>query len=127
MALWIMGFGGTVPFGGLAGGWLIEQTSIAAVLAGGGLVAVALAAVFDYQTAPRTSAPPGADSPPPPTPADRRRRSARLVGGGQQARRQPFEAGHPAGLHQHGVAVVQRAQPGAARRRCRPPRPARDP
>ncbi len=25
MALWIMGFGGTVPFGGLAGGWLIEQ------------------------------------------------------------------------------------------------------
>ena len=55
MALWIMGFGGTVPFGGLAGGWLIEQSSIEAVLAGGGLVAVALAAVFDYQREPRTA------------------------------------------------------------------------
>ena len=30
MALWIMGFGGTVPIGGLAGGWLIEQLSITA-------------------------------------------------------------------------------------------------
>ncbi|WP_426572632.1 MFS transporter [Aquihabitans sp. McL0605] len=28
MALWIMGFGGTVPFGGLAGGWVIEQLGI---------------------------------------------------------------------------------------------------
>jgi MFS family permease len=49
MALWIMGFGGIVPFGGLAGGWLMERTSIQAVLAGGALVAVALAVVIDLR------------------------------------------------------------------------------
>src|SRR6478752_833745 len=48
MALWIMGFGGTVPFGGLAGGWLIEKTSIEVVLAGGAAMAVALAVLCDY-------------------------------------------------------------------------------
>ena len=50
LALWIMGFGGTVPFGGLAGGWLIEQTSIELVLAAGGVVAVALATAFDFRS-----------------------------------------------------------------------------
>lgn len=32
MALWIMGFGGTVPFGGLLGGWFLERTSIMAMI-----------------------------------------------------------------------------------------------
>jgi predicted MFS family arabinose efflux permease len=53
MALWIMGFGGIVPFGGLAGGWLMERTSIQAVLAGGAVMAVALAFVIDLR--PRRS------------------------------------------------------------------------
>ncbi|MCU1454790.1 MAG: arabinose efflux permease family protein [Acidimicrobiales bacterium] len=43
MALWIMGFGGTVPFGGLAGGALMQHAPIAAVLAGGAAVALLLA------------------------------------------------------------------------------------
>jgi MFS family permease len=43
MALWIMGFGGTVPFGGLLGGILMEQFGILAVLIGGSVVAVLLA------------------------------------------------------------------------------------
>ena len=43
MALWIMGFGGTVPFGGLAGGWAMEQVGIMPVLAVGAVVAVLLA------------------------------------------------------------------------------------
>ncbi len=47
MALWIMGFGGTVPFGGLAGGWAMEQVGILPVLVFGALVAVALAAYAD--------------------------------------------------------------------------------
>ena len=43
MALWIMGFGGTVPFGGLAGGVAMEQFGILPVLLFGSFVAVALA------------------------------------------------------------------------------------
>jgi predicted MFS family arabinose efflux permease len=43
MALWIMGFGGVVPFGGLLGGALMGQIGIFPVLAGGAVVAVALA------------------------------------------------------------------------------------
>jgi MFS family permease len=43
MALWIMGFGGTVPIGNLLAGPVIEATSIAAVMLAGALVAVALA------------------------------------------------------------------------------------
>ena len=35
MALWIMGFGGTVPVGVLVGGWVGHATSITAVIAGG--------------------------------------------------------------------------------------------
>ena len=49
MALWIMGFGGTVPFGGLLGGWFIERRSIEAMVLVGAVVAVTLAAVMDYQ------------------------------------------------------------------------------
>jgi MFS family permease len=42
MALWIMGFGGTVPFGGLAGGWIIEQFGITPLVLISATVAVAL-------------------------------------------------------------------------------------
>ncbi|HEU5151186.1 MAG TPA: MFS transporter [Iamia sp.] len=52
MALWIMGFGGTVPFGGLAGGWIAERTSITTMVLVGAAVAVALAAVFDLRRSP---------------------------------------------------------------------------
>ena len=44
MALWIMGFGGTVPIGNLIAGPLIEWTSVTTVVLGGAVVAVALAA-----------------------------------------------------------------------------------
>jgi MFS family permease len=43
MALWIMGFGGTVPIGGLIGGVVIELSSITVVMIVGALVAAALA------------------------------------------------------------------------------------
>jgi predicted MFS family arabinose efflux permease len=51
MALWIMGFGGTVPFGGLAGGWLMEHVSITSVLVGGAVVSVLLAWYADLRPA----------------------------------------------------------------------------
>jgi len=43
MALWIMGFGGTVPLGVLVGGWLENFTSITAVLLAGSIGALVLA------------------------------------------------------------------------------------
>jgi MFS family permease len=43
MALWIMGFGGTVPVGVLLGGWLASHVSITAVFLGGAVWAVVLA------------------------------------------------------------------------------------
>jgi MFS family permease len=43
MALWIMGFGGTVPVGVLLGGWLAERVSITAVFVAGAAWAVLLA------------------------------------------------------------------------------------
>lgn len=49
MALWIMGFGGTVPFGGLAGGWIAERTSITTMVLIGAVVAVLLAVLFDLR------------------------------------------------------------------------------
>jgi MFS family permease len=48
MALWIMGFGGTVPFGGLLGGWAMEQVGILPVLVAGAAVAVGLAYYADF-------------------------------------------------------------------------------
>ena len=42
MALWIMGFGGTVPFGGLGGGVLMERFGITPVLLVSAVVAVGL-------------------------------------------------------------------------------------
>ncbi|QXC61752.1 MFS transporter [Aquihabitans sp. G128] len=55
MALWIMGFGGTVPFGGLLGGVAMEHFGIGPVLAFGALVAVALAAYADLGDEPPRS------------------------------------------------------------------------
>lgn len=49
MALWIMGFGGTVPFGLLLGGFLADRTSITTVVLGGAVVALGLAAVTDLR------------------------------------------------------------------------------
>ncbi len=43
MALWIMGFGGTVPIGNLLAGPIIEATSATTVLLAGAAIAVALA------------------------------------------------------------------------------------
>jgi predicted MFS family arabinose efflux permease len=42
MAVWLMAFGGTVPFGALIGGWVADRTSITAVVVTGGVVALAL-------------------------------------------------------------------------------------
>jgi MFS family permease len=47
MALWIMGFGGTVPVGVLLGGWLAERVSITAVLLAGAVWAIVLAVWTD--------------------------------------------------------------------------------
>ncbi|NLD78128.1 MAG: MFS transporter [Acidimicrobiales bacterium] len=58
MALWIMGFGGTVPFGGLAGGALIEVAGIVPMVLVGAAVALLLAAVLDFQPADRVPLPP---------------------------------------------------------------------
>jgi MFS family permease len=49
MALWIMGFGGTVPIGNLIAGPLIEATSVTTVVLAGAVVAVALAAYADLE------------------------------------------------------------------------------
>jgi predicted MFS family arabinose efflux permease len=40
MALWIMGFGGTVPFGLMAGGAIASATSVSTVVVGGALAAL---------------------------------------------------------------------------------------
>jgi MFS family permease len=47
MALWIMGFGGTVPLGNLIAGPLIEATSVTTVVLAGAAIAVALASYAD--------------------------------------------------------------------------------
>ena len=49
MALWIMGFGGTVPIGNLIAGPVIELSSMTTVMLAGALVAVALAAYADLR------------------------------------------------------------------------------
>ena len=43
MALWIMGFGGTVPIGNLIAGPLIQATSPTLVIFAGAVIALALA------------------------------------------------------------------------------------
>ncbi len=47
MALWIMGFGGTVPIGGMLAGVLMERSSVTTVVLAGAVVALALAAYAD--------------------------------------------------------------------------------
>ncbi len=49
MALWIMGFGGTVPIGLLAGGFIADRTSVTAVVLGGAAMAMVLALVSDVR------------------------------------------------------------------------------
>ncbi len=49
MALWIMGFGGTVPLGNLIAGPLIEASSVTTVVLAGAAIAVALAAYADLR------------------------------------------------------------------------------
>ncbi len=49
MALWIMGFGGTVPLGNLIAGPLIEATSVTTVVLAGAVIAVALAWYADLR------------------------------------------------------------------------------
>ncbi|MBA2607586.1 MAG: MFS transporter [Actinobacteria bacterium] len=49
MSLWIMGFGGTVPIGLLAGGWLADHTSVSTVLTVGAVMALVLAATIDLR------------------------------------------------------------------------------
>jgi MFS family permease len=49
MALWIMGFGGTVPLGLLLGGAIASRTSITDVVVGGAVFAAVLAAVVDLR------------------------------------------------------------------------------
>jgi predicted MFS family arabinose efflux permease len=58
-ALWIMGFGGTVPIGNLLAGPLIERTSITAVMLVGAVVALGLSsyARLDRPEAPALSQP----------------------------------------------------------------------
>jgi MFS family permease len=53
MALWIMGFGGTVPIGNLLAGPLIEATSVTAVLLGGAACSLALARYARFDRPPR--------------------------------------------------------------------------
>ena len=45
MALWIMGFGGTVPLGLMAGGAVASATSVGAVVVGGAVVALLIVAM----------------------------------------------------------------------------------
>ncbi|HUR77552.1 MAG TPA: MFS transporter [Acidimicrobiales bacterium] len=52
MALWIMGFGGTVPFGLLAGGWLADMTSVTNVLMVGVVFALLLTVTIDLRERP---------------------------------------------------------------------------
>ena len=57
MALWIMGFGGTVPVGVLVGGWVGHATSITAVILAGAVWAVVLAAWSNAQSLRAKGAP----------------------------------------------------------------------
>ncbi|HEX6417382.1 MAG TPA: MFS transporter [Acidimicrobiales bacterium] len=64
MALWIMGFGGTVPVGNLLAGPLIEATSITAVMLVGAGCALALSSYARLTPAVPRAAPPAARVPP---------------------------------------------------------------
>ena len=51
MALWIMGFGGTVPLGVFVGGWLVRVIGVTYVLVYGAVVALGLAWYADLRAA----------------------------------------------------------------------------
>ena len=57
MALWIMGFGGTVPFGGLAGGVVIEHLGIMPMMIIGAAMALVLAYYADLVPEPSATSP----------------------------------------------------------------------
>jgi predicted MFS family arabinose efflux permease len=57
MALWIMGFGGTVPVGVLVGGWVGHATSITVVILAGAVWAVVLASWSNAQSLRAKGAP----------------------------------------------------------------------
>ena len=84
MALWIMGFGGTVPVGNLLAGPVIDGTSITLVLLVGAACALGLAGYSRLRPA----------------------RAAGAAGSAEQVD-QALEAGDPAALQQHGVAVAE--------------------
>ena len=84
MALWIMGFGGTVPVGNLLAGPVIDGTSITLVLLVGAACALGLAGYTRLRPA----------------------RTAGAAGSAEQVD-QALEAGDPAALQQHGVAVAE--------------------
>ena len=62
MALWIMGFGGTVPMGLLAGGLLADRTSVTTVMLIGAAVCLVLAAVTDLRDGDQSTATAGNSS-----------------------------------------------------------------
>ena len=98
MALWIMGFGGTVPIGNLIAGPIIDATSVTAVMLAGAAVALGLAWYGDLARDPS---------------GRRHPRHRRLIGretSRSQAVNQSLEAGDAAGFHQHYVAGSQLAQ-----------------
>ena len=78
MALWIMGFGGTVPIGNLIAGPLIEATSVTTVVLAGAVIALGLAVYADLEA--RADDPADAR----PTPTDH---AAQRVERGRRARR----------------------------------------
>lgn len=60
MAIWIMGFGGTVPLGNLIAGPLIEATSVTVVVLAGAAIAIGLAGLADLSDrAPSSAGPQG--------------------------------------------------------------------
>jgi MFS family permease len=56
MALWIMGFGGIVPLGALAGGYIASRSSVTTVLIGGVVIALVIVLVTDLDRARRGGA-----------------------------------------------------------------------
>jgi MFS family permease len=58
MALWVMAFGGTVPLGVLAGGYVVRFTTLTVLLLVGALVALCLSVLTDLREGP-DPAPPG--------------------------------------------------------------------
>jgi predicted MFS family arabinose efflux permease len=57
MALWVMGFGGTVPIGNLIAGPIIQWTSVTTVVLAGALIAVVLAWWGDLHEPAKVSRP----------------------------------------------------------------------